>query len=100
MPKYRIENCVVDTDNAVSSWEENTRWDGHNHISIATGSQWDHEKLYKSRKGRYYVESWSQWQGSSPHAEWISPQEAARWLLVNGHEVPDDLTTAAEEVSE
>jgi hypothetical protein len=65
MSKYRIENTIVDTDRAKKSWDEDTRWDGHNHISKATGSQWEHEKLYRSRKGRYYVEHTSQWQGST-----------------------------------
>jgi hypothetical protein len=100
MTVYRIENSVVNTENATRSWEEDTRFNGSNHISVATGSQWTHETLYRSRKGRYYVEHTSQWEGSTPHAEWVSPEEAARWLLANGHEVPEDLLAAAESVSE
>ena len=91
MMTYRIENTIVKTENAAQCWEEDTRWNGNNHISVNTGSQFDHQKLYKSRKGRYYVESWSQWQGSTPHAEWVSPEEAARWLLRNDEELPADL---------
>ena len=58
--------------------------------------------LHKSRKGRYWLEYWSQWQGSTPHAEWISNHEAARWLLHNNedHELPDDLAALEQEVSE
>jgi hypothetical protein len=100
MARYRVENTIVNTDNAIDSWEEATRWNGNNHISKATGTQWDHQKLYKSRKGRYYVEHTSQWQGSTPRAEWVSPQEAARWLLQNDHELPEDLEQYADEVSE
>ncbi len=51
MARYRVENTIVNTDNAVNSWEEATRWDGRSNISKATGTELDHEKLYKSRKG-------------------------------------------------
>lgn len=100
MAKYRIENCIVDTENAIDSWDETTRFDGKNEISAATGSQWNHQTLYKSRKGRYYIENFSQWQGSSPSAEWVSPQEATRWLILNEHELPDDLKQYENEISE
>jgi hypothetical protein len=66
----------------------------------ATGSQWNHETLYKSRKGRYYVEHSSQWQGSRPHGEWVSPEAATRWLILNNHELPDELQKYEDEVSE
>lgn len=101
MARYRMDDgTVVDTDNARQSWEEATRFDGSNRISIATGSQWAHEALHRSRKGRYYLERWSQWQGSTPGAEWISQRAAAAWLMLNEHDVPDDLQAAAEEASE
>ncbi len=101
MAKYSMsDGTVVNTENAVKSWKEDTRWDGHNHVSIATGSQWEHETLYRSRKGRYYIERTSQWQGSAPHAEWVSLEEATRWLLLNNEELPDDLEQYEEAVSE
>jgi len=92
MSRYRMDDgTVVDTEKAAQSWSENTRWDGNNHISKATGSQWAHEELFRSRKGRYYVEHTSQYQGSTPHVEWVSREEAARWLLAQDNELPDDL---------
>jgi hypothetical protein len=94
------DGTLVDTANATRSWNEATRWDGHNHISIATGSQWEHETLYRSRKGRYYIERTSQWQGSSPSAQWVSLEVATVWLLANGEELPDDLAELADTVSE
>lgn len=100
MSTYRIDGTIVKTENATAHWDEETRWDGHNHISLATRSQWDHEKLYRSRKGRYYVEHTSQWQGSTPSAEWVSNEEAARWLLLMEYEIPEDLKEAAEKVQE
>ena len=100
MTRYRIDGMIVDTDRATAHWDEDTRFDGSNYISRATGSQWNHEELYRSRRGRYYVVHWSQWQGSTAHAEWVSLEEAARWLLSQDHDLPDDLADLAEEVME
>ena len=102
MARYRMSDgaSVVDTENASQHWDEATRWNGNNHISVATGSQWEHQTLYRSRRGRYYIEHTSQWQGSTPSAEWVSNEEAARWLLANEHEVPAELAEVAEQVSE
>ena len=101
MATYRMnDGVVVDTALAQQHWDEDTRWDGRNQISVATGSQWEHEQLYRSRKGRYYIKSWSQRQGSLPSADWASPEEAVVWLLVNAHEIPAELAAAAAEVVE
>ena len=101
MSTYRMDDgTVVKTENASQSWDEDTRWDGNNHISVATGTQWNHQTLYRSRKGRYYVEHESQWQGTLPHADWVSTHEAVRWLLANGRELPADLAALEDEVSE
>jgi hypothetical protein len=94
------DNTIVDTENAVAHWEESTRWDGRNHISVNTGSQWCHQTLYRSRKGRYYIVHTSQWQGSTPRAEWVSNYEAARWLIANDESLPDNLAELAEQIVE
>jgi len=101
MARYRMDDgTIVDTSKASAHWEEETDWDGNNHVSRATGSQWNHQKLYRSRKGRYYVEHTSQWQGSQPRIKWVSPQEATRWLLLNERELPDDLEQYEDAVTE
>lgn len=105
MARYKIETddgnlTVVETKNAQDHWDEETRWDGNNHISRATGSQWEHETLYLSAKGRWYIEHTSQWQGSTPSARFVSPEEAATWLLANEHDLPEALESAGEAVSE
>ncbi len=101
MARFRMDDdTIVDTDKAAATWEESTDWDGNNHISRATGSQWNHQTLYKSAKGRYYLVHSSQWQGSVDHAEWATPQEAARWLLLMEEDLPEDLQQYADEVSE
>jgi hypothetical protein len=99
------DGSVVKTENSSAHWDEDTRWDGRNHVSLATGSQWEHETLYRSRRGRYYIERVSQWQGSTPGAEWVSNEEATRWLIANNHnpgdaDWPEELTELAEEVTE
>jgi len=91
---------VVDTDKATEQWQEAERWDGRNHVSKATGSQWEHETLYRSAKGRYWVEHTSQYQGSLPYAFLLSNEDAARWLLANDHNLPEDLKAAGEDISE
>lgn len=92
MARYRMsDSTIVDTENASAHWEEDTYHDGRNHISRATGSQWEHEDLYRSRKGRYYIVRWSQRQGSGDSAEWVSNEEAARWILLNNGEMPEEL---------
>ena len=101
MATYRMsDGTVVNTERASESYEEATYHDGRNYISRATGGQWEHETLYRSRKGRYYVEQWSDWQGSHPSAEWVSNEEATRWLLANDHDLPSELAAIEERVSE
>lgn len=67
-------------------FEESTFWNGNNHISRATRTQWDHEALYRTKGGRWILHSWSQWQGSRESWSEISNDEAARWLVKNEHE--------------
>ena len=73
MAKFQMEDgTIVNTNKAKCHWDEDTRWNGNNHISVNTGSQWGHETLYLSSKDRYYLVHESQWQGSLPSAEYIS----------------------------
>ena len=101
MARYRMEDDkIVDTANAQQRWREETRWNGNNHVSVHTGSQWDHQTLYRSAKGAYYIEHESQWQGSTPHAEWVSREVAAKWLILNEDSLPEDLADLEGEVVE
>jgi len=90
--RFRMEDgTIVDTDLATASYQEALDWNGKNHISRATGSQWEHETLYRSSKGRWYIVRKSQWQGTLPEARWVTAEEAARWLALNDHELPEEL---------
>ncbi len=72
---------------------EATRWNGNNHISRATGSQWIHETLYYTKGGRWILYRSSQWQGSLPSYEPIEESDAVTWLINNEHTDPDDVKT-------
>jgi hypothetical protein len=101
MARYQMDDgTIVDTAIATASWDEATDWDGSNHVSRATGSQWEHQALHRSAKGRYWLESWSDWQGSRPGAEWLTEAEAAAWLMVCGIDLPADLAAAGEAMAE
>jgi len=101
MTKFNLDNGIlVDTDKAQASWDESTFHDGHNLISKATGDQFLHETLYKSSKGRYYIVHSSQWQGSRDFAEEISPEEAAKWIILNEGDLPEDLAKLEEKIVE
>lgn len=100
MAKFQAEGAIFDTEKAKRHWSEASDWDGRNHISRVTGSQWNHETLHKSAKGRYYVVRSSNIQGSQDEMEILSPREAAAWLLLNDHDLPDDLRELEGEVVE
>jgi len=98
---------ITDEDGSVLGWfdrdtatqyHENTRWDGHNMVSVATGSQWNHETLYRTKSGRWVLHWTSQWQGSKDTYREIGEEQAHTWLLANGHEkaIPADVLTGME----
>ena len=101
MSTYRMEDgTIVKTENATEKWSEGRDWDGRNHVGRSSRSQWHDQNLYKSKKGRYYVEHCSRVQGERDWCEWVSPQQAAAWLLLNEADVPDDLKEAATDIEE
>ena len=65
---------------------EDRNFDGRNMISAATGSQWEHETLYRSVGGVYVLHTWSQCQGSQDTWERIGMHNAVAWLLQNDYE--------------
>ena len=100
MASYRLEDTVIKTENATAKYPEERDSNGSNLIGRSSGSQWHDQTLYRSRRGRYYVEHCSRVQGQMDHAEWVSPEEAARWLLLNEYDIPEELQAAAETVEE
>src|SRR3990167_1943646 len=98
--RYRIDDTVVDTDNATATYQCRDEHDGRNRVCVHTGSQWEHQMLYRSRRGRYYLAHLSSYQGSRDYAEWLSPEAAARWLVLNESGIPEELAGPAETVTE
>lgn len=97
------DGTIVNTDKATKVFSEATGWDGSNMVSLATGSQWVHQTLYLSRKGRWYIgiDNWSF--RSTSHAEYIEPEDAARWLLKNNYgvkDIPSELSKYISEIEE
>lgn len=72
---------------AAEVFKEDTWFNGNNHISCATGSQWEHEALYRTKSGKWILNHWSNYQGSAETWEEIDDEVAAKWLVVN-HEEP------------
>lgn len=71
------------------SFKENTRWDGNNHISLSTGSQWRHEMLFRTKSQKWILNFWSQYQGEPETYNEITDQEAAEWFIKNEYEIED-----------
>lgn len=78
-----------------TSFEEDTNFDGNNHISVNTRSQWVHEQLYVTDSGMWILNRWSQWQGSRETYLGISEDEAMDWLNQNSIDI-DDLPESAQ----
>jgi hypothetical protein len=66
---------------SADSWDEGTRWDGSNHVSLATGGQWEHERLFRTAGGRWVLNHWSQWQGTRETYRFIDVDQARDWLI-------------------
>lgn len=64
-------------------FNEATYHDGRNSISKATGSQFKHEALYRTKGGRFILNQYADIQGSRESYEEISNVEAAIWFSVN-----------------
>lgn len=81
-----------------TTYDEDSRWNGSNHISVAIGSQWEHETLYRTTKGSFVLHRWSQFQGSEEHWLVIDDIAAHEWLLQNGHsqQLPEKALEAME----
>jgi len=98
MARINLGNGQWFSTKTAVKFDEDTRWDGNNHISRATGSQWEHECLYRTSKGRWVLHTWSQWQGSSESYDLIDEAAAHAWLIAQGESdaVPAEVLAAAE----
>lgn len=100
MTRYKVDNVVLDTAKAQESWKDDGVWVNGNRVSVATGDQWIDEKLHRSAKGRYWIETIYRISGCTDDARLVDHSEAAHWLYLNGHDLPEDLEAYEDEVSE
>lgn len=99
MAKFALSGgIVVDTETALNKWEEASEWDGAFRISRNVGEPFQHETLYKTKRGTYFVVRRTQFHGSGTRAERLSPKEAATWLTLNDHTLLEDLKEFEEEI--
>jgi len=89
---------VVNTDLASGKWREERDWDGHYMCGRSSGSHWHDQVLFRAKNGRFYTVTYSRVEGENDCAEWISPTQAIRWLLLNEHILPDDLEGERDQV--
>lgn len=96
--RIHLSNGKWFNPDSATCYSETTRWDGNNHISCATGSQWNHEELYRTKGGTWVLHSWSQWQGSTPSYEIVSETDAHKWLNRHDHTdaIPSSVVAASE----
>jgi hypothetical protein len=87
--RQALDNGTWFETDSTQRFDEATYWDGQNHISCATGGQWEHETLFRTKGGKWVLNAWSQWQGSGESWVGINDAEAAQWLVRNGHEAHD-----------
>lgn len=91
------EAYIGDGETALAGWfnsdsatayREATDWDGSNDVSVNTSTQWDHQTLYRTSKGRWVLNNWSQRQDTAERYEFIDDDTAKTWLLHNKHDGP------------
>lgn len=80
---------------AADEIEEGSYHDGSNMISMATGSQWSHERLYRTKNGAWVLHAWSVQDRSVDRYTLIGNEDAAKWLARNELVHPDAMEDIA-----
>jgi hypothetical protein len=70
-------------DETAVIFREDTNWDGRNHISVPTGSQWEHEWMYYTKGGKWVLNSFSNYIGIRETYEQIDESAAIEWMVEN-----------------
>jgi hypothetical protein len=75
-----------DRDKAVK-FDQDRYHDGHNWVSVATGSQWHDEWVLRTAQGRWVLGSYSRYNSDhQEHYRFVTVDQAREWLLRNGHD--------------
>ena len=91
MTKQHLDTGEWFDEDTARIWNENTDWDGSNHVSSVTGSPWEHARLYRTVHGTWVLGQWSQVGEGAETFRTIDPDSAARWLIRCDRELPFDL---------
>lgn len=94
------DGMIVNTKNARIIWEQAQDYDGKHLIGRCTRSNSAEQTLMKSRRGRYYVVRSHGPRDNQSSAEWVSHEEAVRWLTLNDYDVPEDLEDLLEKLTD
>lgn len=68
----------------VTTWDCVKEWDGRNHADVHTRDWTTSTSLLRTAGGRWVLETRSNWEGVGTTREFITPDAAREWLLVNG----------------
>lgn len=86
-----------------TKYDEETYHDGSNFISKSTGSQWEHEILFRTAAGKFILNSWSNFQGRPEKYEIVSKEFAAEWFVKNEYateNIPEELKEYVDNMEE
>jgi hypothetical protein len=64
------------------SYLEDKDWDGNIQISVHTGSEFEHEMLYRTARGRWVLNRYTNMR-TVPSYEFIDDEAARKWLIKN-----------------
>lgn len=81
-------------------FRENSYHDGRNFISKATNSQFEHEAIFVTKSGKFILDHWSNWQGSTETYQEITKERASAWFAKQGFsddEIPKALIDGVNE---
>lgn len=79
---------------AANAYEETRRVEDGKSISLATGSEHQHETLYRTKGGTWVLHHWPSWRDQPEHWTQISPVQAASWMILNELPIPAELHEA------
>ncbi|MFA5386709.1 MAG: hypothetical protein WC297_03530 [Candidatus Paceibacterota bacterium] len=70
-------------EESATLYKEATYHDGRNWISKATGQQWEHEALFVTKGGKFILNRYSNYQGTTETYEAMQKEDAILWLARN-----------------
>lgn len=83
MKRQSLENGKWFDIDSATVYKEESYWNGSNHISKATGSQWESEQLYHTKTGKWVLNCWSRREGTRETWDIVDDQTAYNWLINN-----------------